>query len=358
MSKPSFSNKKRIWYTIKIVTIATLIVLVVKDFLGPFTLATFLILPVLILPSFCYYIKKKYGQEKGKRISRKIVIFGIGVWIAIAVPLSFEPLKVWFLFLVFQKNPIDTAGISGNIRCSWLLNVPQAWECRDNWNEDERHLIAYNPSNPNQNIEFQIEGRKHGALKSECVSLLPLGLDFPSASGLTVPFLCWENKDFMFIYRADWEQDNYHFRLIGRKTPRELFRSNLNMYHGFSAPDYTESYYSGFSDISNDNKRLTINPRVKLEPTRVSLAVKQPKLRLKNTELCRTNSDREIELKEQPNIWLVPNRMPLEYELEKDPSCSISLKFNTGSFSQGRHDLIYEVNGLRQRLKDKLEIIP
>lgn len=292
-----------------------------------------LIFPFFIFAILFLYISLKQSSNKLKKYLPLFILCS-SVSIVFLVFLGFGWRILLNTSLFTQKIP----PLSGNdyARCAWLPKIPRDWVCYDRWNGSTRYLTAENPKNKKEYIQLQIE--KDNPLMPPCIASYPIsGLVFASASGLTIPLKCLSLDGLM--YKADWSQDGTHFRLIARNISSNLFFNNLDMHRG----NYT-----------SDKDKLTINPNYEFNPKKVSLfSNKDSEIELSNTNICKTSN----ELNE--NIILKIADEPLTLvEIKNDSGeCILLFKFSDSNLKPGFYEVTTEVNGLKQLLKDKIEVI-
>ncbi len=295
-----------------------------------------LLLLIVLLPVFLCCVGITYvsllDSPKKQFLSYKVIgaMFATSIFLAITLA---------FLSLIFLPIKLDKSTLLDREKysyCSWLTNVPNNWRCQDNWDDSTRYLTAYNPANKDEYLQLQIEGSR--PLHNNCLNLYPAVPRFimPSASGITVPMRCVDNGE--MLYRADWDQDNRHFRLVGQQIDLELFLSNLNMYQG--------GMNRGGSYTTNDVYSLT--------PTTFTMTGKgyEIDMNLTKTNLCRDDNT----LKEQIYLSL-DGTYPIDIvDIKTDPDCSIQLRLRIHNLKPGTYPVISTINGLTQQLKDKITL--
>lgn len=329
----SIINHQNIFRFIALAISVAILILYLFGLFGVFVLM--LVTPFFIAMILFFIAVRRHPLEKQRKVFIRVLLACIIIDFLFLAFITTIGLR---LFLsIASSNRVSSFNTNDFARCSWLGGVPKAWYCKDAWVDDERHLMAYNPSDENQQIELQIQGTKR-YLRIPCTNLIPVeNFMFVSPSGLTIPYLCYTGKQ--MLYRADWSQDGYHFRLLGHNISKEFYIENL------------ERIYSNYTP---DDANLTMNSQVKVEPTNVPLGVGQ--LKLLNINLCRKRNDRTLELREQPKIWLMPGKIPVDFKLEESSFCTIILRLDSKSVKIGSYNVMYEVNGLRQWLKDPINI--
>lgn len=326
-------NRRNIF---RLIAFAISVVIGIFYLLGLFEVFTLMLaIPFFLAMILFLIVVWRYPLEKQRKVFIRVLLACTIIDFLFLVFITTIGLR---LFLsIASNNRVSSFNTNDFARCAWLGGIPKNWYCKDYWVDDERHLIAYNPSDKEQQIELQIQGKRK--LGVACINLAPVDiLMFVSPSGLTIPYLC--NDGMQSMYRADWSQDGYHFRLLSRNVSKIFYIENL------------ERIYSNYTP---DDANLTMNSPVEVEPTNVSLSVGQ--MRLLNTSLCRKRNDGALELQEQPKIWLMPGKIPVDYKLEEKDSCTIILRLDSKSVKNiGSYNIMYEVNGLRQWLKDPINI--
>lgn len=325
-------NRSGYWY-LRLLTLITLILYFIGSyFTGWLDLLSLIVLfPVFICCISVIYLSLLDSPKK-QILSYKF----IGAMFATSIFLAFT---LAFLSLILLPIKLDKSILLDREKysyCAWLTNVPNNWHCQDNWDDSTRYLTAYNPANKDEYLQLQIEGNH--PLHNDCLNLYPAIPRFfmPSASGITVPMRCVDNGE--MLYRADWDQDNRHFRLIGKQIDLGLFLSNLDMHHG--------GMNRGGSYTTNDVYSLT--------PTSFSTTGKRYEIDmyLTKTNLCRDDNT----LKEQIYLSL-DGTYPIDIvEIKTDPECVIQLRLRIHNLKPGTYPVISTVNGLTQQLKDKITL--
>lgn len=302
----------------------------VSIFATSFMLPFFLICATLLYLSF-----KKPSTQLGR-----VALVGLCTSSVIAIGLimiSLEylrgPRSQWSFFSASTLAPVDEMNVA---RCAWLPRVPKDWVCEDAWEESTRYLTAYNPNNRGEYIQLQIEGSQ--PWRNTCITIFPafFGVISPSASGITIPMMCLSRQG--WVYRSDWNQDGWDFRLISQNAPLAFHIQNLDMFHG------------GMSGTG----QATTNYTYKISPTQFSL--KQDKvlnLELAHTNLCRSDGS----LREQIGVVLGEASLKVK-GIKEGSECVLNLEIKNPNLKPGKYQIRTTINGLTQQLDDIIEITP